>query len=523
MKHHVLIGQTDYSALVFIPDPASTDGSGKTGLVAANLTVSGVRVETDNDVTVIDYTSALNDLAALTTAHTDWGIKEVSSTLAPGLYRIDFADAIFAAGAWSAVVYVMITASAAAASPMEFVLVAYDQFDGVRLGLNSLPNAAAEAAGGLFTRGSGAGQLNQQANGQIDVNLARWLNTAAAAPATAGVPKVAIEAAGDFAQGAADKVWSTATRTLTSLGAALVQEIWDRATSALTTAGSIGKHLVDNIDAAISSRLATAGYTAPPSVGAIADQVWDEALAGHLGAGSTGAALNAAGSAGDPWATALPGAYGAGTAGKIVGDALDAAISTRSTLDAAGVRTAVGLAAANLDTQFAALAAFIDTEVAAILADTDELQTDWVNGGRLDLLIDAIKAKVDALPTDPADESSIQAVLSTLVSFVDTEIAAIKAKTDLIPGAPAAVGSAMTLTSGERDSIASALLDLAAGIETGLTLRQGLRVFFAAMAGKSNSHAAGTPKYRNLADSKDRISATTDVDGNRTGVTLDLT
>jgi hypothetical protein len=40
---------------------------------------------------------------------------------------------------------------------------------------------------------------------------------------------------------------------------------------------------------------------------------------------------------------------------------------------------------------------FMDTELAAILADTNELQVDWVNGGRLDLLIDAIKAKTDSL------------------------------------------------------------------------------------------------------------------------------
>lgn len=33
---------------------------------------------------------------------------------------------------------------------------------------------------------------------------------------------------------------------------------------------------------------------------------------------------------------------------------------------------------------------FLDTEIAAILADTNELQTDWANGGRLDLLLDAI-------------------------------------------------------------------------------------------------------------------------------------
>lgn len=48
-----------------------------------------------------------------------------------------------------------------------------------------------------------------------------------------------------------------------ALSAAGVQAIWDALTTALTTVGSIGKRLADNIDAAISSRLATASYTAP--------------------------------------------------------------------------------------------------------------------------------------------------------------------------------------------------------------------------------------------------------------------
>jgi len=151
------------------------------------------------------------------------------------------------------------------------------------------------------------------------------------------------------------------------LSGAAVQAIWDALTSALTTAGSIGKLLVDNINATISSRLASASYTAPPDVNAIADQVWDEAIAGHAGAGSTGAALSAAGSAGDPWATALPGAYGAGTAGKIVGDNINATISSRlatagytAPLDAAGTRAAVGLASASLDTQLDAVPTAIE-------------------------------------------------------------------------------------------------------------------------------------------------------------------
>lgn len=43
---------------------------------------------------------------------------------------------------------------------------------------------------------------------------------------------------------------------------------------------------------------------------------------------------------------------------------------------------------------------FIDTEVAAILADTNELQTDLVNGGRLDLLIDSIITHLTDLKGD---------------------------------------------------------------------------------------------------------------------------
>lgn len=39
----------------------------------------------------------------------------------------------------------------------------------------------------------------------------------------------------------------------------------------------------------------------------------------------------------------------------------------------------------------------LSADIAAILADTNELQTDWANGGRLDLLVDAVKLKTDSL------------------------------------------------------------------------------------------------------------------------------
>lgn len=76
---------------------------------------------------------------------------------------------------------------------------------------------------------------------------------------------------------------------------------------------------VEYLDAAITSRLASASYSAPPAAATIADAVWDEAISGHLTSGTTGAQLNAAGAAGDPLTNAVPGSYAAGSAGYLLG------------------------------------------------------------------------------------------------------------------------------------------------------------------------------------------------------------
>jgi hypothetical protein len=53
---------------------------------------------------------------------------------------------------------------------------AYDATRG--LAGTALPAAAAEAAGGLYTRGTGAGQINQDTNGRVDVNVHAAAGTA---------------------------------------------------------------------------------------------------------------------------------------------------------------------------------------------------------------------------------------------------------------------------------------------------------------------------------------------------------
>jgi hypothetical protein len=83
--------------------------------------------------------------------------------------------------------------------------------------------------------------------------------------------------------------------------------------------------------------------------------------------------------------------------------------------DVGDVKTAVET---TIPASLTTISGYIDTEVAAILADTNELQTDWANGGRLDLLIDGIKSQTDLLPEDPADQSSLTASIAAIPAAV---------------------------------------------------------------------------------------------------------
>lgn len=150
------------------------------------------------------------------------------------------------------------------------------------------------------------------------------------------------------------------------------------------------------------------------------------------------------------------------------------------------------------------IAGYLDTEVAAILADTNELQTDWTNGGRLDLLVDAIKAKTDNLPADPADASDIAAsfstvnsTLSTIAGYLDTEVAAIKAKTDNLPADPAdasdiaasfsSISSTLTTIASYIDTEVAAILADTNELQTDLTNGGRLDLLIDAIKAKTDS------------------------------------
>lgn len=95
-------------------------------------------------------------------------LVEVDATNQPGRYYVELTQAELAT---VGVVGYSYANAGVAQFHGEGQVVPWDPYDPVRLGLTALPNAAAEAAGGLYTRGSGVGQINQTAPGRIDTDV----------------------------------------------------------------------------------------------------------------------------------------------------------------------------------------------------------------------------------------------------------------------------------------------------------------------------------------------------------------
>lgn len=170
-KQSVTKGATSQIHYVWIRDSSSTVGAGLTGLAfnSGSLVASYVRPGAARSaITLATQT--------VTGAFSSGGFVEVDATNMPGLYRFDPPDAVFASGVDSAIVMLK-GATNMEPCVIEYELKAVNLQDGVRGGLTALPNAAAEAAGGLYTRGTGAGQINQPANGRIDANAVTMAGT----------------------------------------------------------------------------------------------------------------------------------------------------------------------------------------------------------------------------------------------------------------------------------------------------------------------------------------------------------
>lgn len=487
---------TSQSLYFEVLDSTSSTGGRKIGLVfnTSGLTAYYVR----NGAASVAITLATLSLAS--SAWSSGGFKEVDATNMPGIYRLDVPDAAFATGAESVIVTIKgATGMAQISSEVQLEdNTDLDIFN--RLGAPAGASVSADiaavksdtgtiltdvniGAGAIYTRlGAPAGAsiaadiaalptattvsaIKTQTDkfaftvpNQVDCNVLDWKSSAAPAMtgdafARLGAPAGASVSA-DIAAVKSDTgtiltdvntgAGAIYTRLGAPAGASIAADI--AAVKGVLPAALVGGRIDANIGSVTAGAIVAASFAAG-AFGA----VWDIVLSGHLTAGTTGLALNAAGSAGDPWSTAIPGAYGAGTAGNIVGNNLNATVSSR--LAASGY--------------------------------TAPDNTD----------IAAIKAKTDNLPADPSSESLIIAATNALGS----SIAAL----------PTATANA------------NGLLDLAAGVETGWTLRQALRIMLSALGAKSSGLATTTAVFRDMNDTKNRITATVDANGDRSSITYD--
>lgn len=408
MKKILKVGLTDQTIDIFIQDSSSTTGAGLTGLVfnTASLVCYYRRGATGSATALTLATQTVGG------AHSDGGFVAIDGTNMPGMYRLDLSDAIVASGV-TTVSMMLKGATNMAPLTIELQLVSVDLDDTVRFGLTALPNAVAAAAGGLFTRGTGAGQINQDANGRIDVNVRAWLDTAAATPTVAGVPEVDVTH------------W---------IGTAA---------AAPTVAG------VPEVD--VTHWLGTAAAT--PTVAGV-----PEVDVTHFG-GSAGTFAS-----GRPEVNTSHVGGTAQTAGDIMADTNDIQARLPAALVGGRMDSSVGAMAANVMTAAAAAADF-STEIRSLASGT-------ADSGTTTTMVDAARTEAD---TDYWDENHIIVFTSGTLLGQARVIIGFDPATDTITFSPAVTQAVGTHTyeiwpvaAALRPTVHGRTLDVSVGGEAGL-------------------------------------------------------
>lgn len=200
-KLSIIAGATSQTVNVFIADSSSTTGAGLTGLAFNTASLTAYYALPKAAAVAI----TLATLAAVTSAYSSGGFKEIDSTNMPGWYRFDVPDAAIASGRFVSIH--LKGATNMAPLPLEIELTAWNNQDAVRGGLTALPNANAGATNGLplavdnsgrvdvlkingtsqtardigasvlLSAGTGTGQLDFT-SGVVKANLAQILGTA---------------------------------------------------------------------------------------------------------------------------------------------------------------------------------------------------------------------------------------------------------------------------------------------------------------------------------------------------------
>lgn len=214
--------------------------------------------------------------------------------------------------------------------------------------------------------------------------------------------------------------------------------------------------------------------------------------------------VTTAATAATPTAAAVTGAVGSVT-GNVGGSV--ASVTAPVTVGTNNDKTGYGLSSAAVQAIWDALTSALTTvgSIGKRLADN------------IDATISSRSSHTAANVRSEMDSNSTQlAKLGTPAGVsVSADIAAVKAKTDLIPATPAATGDIPSAA-----SIASAVWAFV--VAGSYTATQIMRLMASVLTGKSSGGGTTTIVFRDIDDTKDRIVATVDGDGNRTAVVRDV-
>ena len=179
----VTAGSTDVSVYYYIVQDASATSPGEpaTGLLFSDIETGGSASYARQGAARVDL--ELITLASASAAHADGGFILVDDTNMPGLYRCDYPDAAFATGVDQVFLQIVVaSANNAIAAPILVDITDVDLRDSVRGGMTALPNAAADAAGGLPISDTGGLDLDTQLAETDEITAARmgaltdWIN-----------------------------------------------------------------------------------------------------------------------------------------------------------------------------------------------------------------------------------------------------------------------------------------------------------------------------------------------------------
>jgi len=161
LNYKIKKGTTNVSVVCRAVD--STDGTPET---AFDHTAAGIDLKYRREGAAnVDITEVA--LAALTTVHADGGVEQIGN----GYFRLDLPDAACASGIDGVLVHGVATGMVIIGCYIQ--LVDYDPNDSVRMGMTALPNAAADAAGGLPVSDAGGLPMDDlvQLNATAQTNL----------------------------------------------------------------------------------------------------------------------------------------------------------------------------------------------------------------------------------------------------------------------------------------------------------------------------------------------------------------